>query len=164
MLEYWGTIDTGILQDTMKPKLNAYLERLRKFKPGAGTKTAVGGMGVAGIVGASQEAYSEELERSGSKPLAVTAGAVKGAYEALETPLMMGMSVGDAGAKGISDEPSFIPGRGAIETPFTRSQTIEALDKRQATINEQQARIRAYDKRQRSLEDQTNELLQLGEK
>lgn len=156
--------ESPVDSESMKPKMNAYLERLRKFKPGAGTKTVVGGMGVAGIVGASQEAYSEELERSGSTPLALTAGALRGAYEAVETPLMMGLTIEGAGPKGVADQPGFIPGRGAMETPFTRSQAIEAIDREQAVIQEQQARIRAYDERQRSLEDQTNELLQRGEK
>ena len=150
--------------ESMRPKMKSYLERLRKFKPGPGTKTALGALGVGAIAGAAQEGYAEELERSGSKPLALTAGALKGTYEAVETPLMMGLTVGEAGPKGIADQPGFIPGRGPIETPFTRAQAIEATERREAVIEEQQARIRAYDERQRSLEDQTNELLQRGEK
>ena len=98
---------------------------------------------------------------------------------------MMGLTIGEAGQRDIADQPSFIPGRGPIETEFTREQaiaemdargqgfipdtrnerlnTIEESERQQAVIEEQKARIRAYDERQRSLEDQTNELLRRGE-
>ena len=51
-------------------------------------KVAVGGLGVTAVLSASEEAYSEELEKSGSTLRAGTAGALRGAYEALETPVM----------------------------------------------------------------------------
>jgi hypothetical protein len=168
-----------------RPKLKAYLERLRAFKPGAGTKTGMVGLGTVGILGASEEAYTQELEKSGSPLRATAAGAIRGAYEAAETPLLMGLTIGEAGAKGIADQPADLPGRGPIETKFTREQaiaemdardqgfipdtrnerlnTIEEFERQQAVIQEQKARISAYDERQRSLEDQTNELLQRGE-
>ena len=168
-----------------RPKLQAYLERIRKFKPGSGTKTGMVGLGVAGVLGASEEAYTQELERSGSTLRATAAGTLRGAYEAAETPLLMGLTIGEAGAKGIADQPADLPGRGPIETEFTREQaiaemdardqgfipdtrnerlnTIEEFERRQAVIDEQKARISAYDERKRSLEDQTNELLQRGE-
>lgn len=168
-----------------RPKLKSYLERLRRFKPGPGTKALLGTVGVGAIAGAAQEGYAEELERSGSTLQAGAAGLLRGAYEAVETPAMMGLTIGEAGAKGIADQPADLPGLGPIETPFTREQVIAEMDareegfipdtrlerknaveefeRRQAVIDEQKARIRAYDEKQRSLEDQTNELLQRGE-
>lgn len=52
-------------------------------------KFAIGGLGVAGLLTASEEAYTKEMEESGSKVRALGAGAVTGAYEALE-PLPIG--------------------------------------------------------------------------
>jgi hypothetical protein len=113
--------------ESMKSKLQAYLDRLRKFKPGPATKGILTGLGVYGIATEAEAAYSEEMGRSGSPLRAVGAGAARGAYEALE-PLPVGF---------IRPQPAGGP-ESSLMTPEERI-------RQEKVIGEQMGRIRQFE-------------------
>jgi hypothetical protein len=113
--------------ESMKSKLQAYLDRLRKFKPGPATKGILTGLGVYGIATEAEAAASEEFGRSGSPLRAAGAGALRGTYELAETPLMMGLRAQPAG--------------GPESSPITPEQQV-AEGK---TLEEQMGRIRQFE-------------------
>jgi len=105
---------------------------LAEFFKGFG-KMAIGGLGVTAVVGASEEAYAEEMERSGSTLRATGAGAAKGAYEVLE-PLPFAFMRPQPVGEGSDVVPTDEEGR----PQYKFLDELEAQeDKRQPTLDEQ---------------------------
>lgn len=94
---------------------------------GKGGAVGLAGLGLAGVATEAKAAASEEFERSGSPLRAAGAGALRGAYELGETPLMMGLRAGPAGGP-----------ESSLTTP--EQQIAEGK-----TIEEQMGRIRQFE-------------------
>jgi len=144
-----GTAEKKAVSDSSRA---SWVDKLTKLG-----KSGLGGLGVLAIGTAAEEAYSQELQRGGTEGTAVAAGVLRGGYELLETPVMMGVTPAKTAGPELADQPADLPGKGPQETEFTRQQAISAMDARQAAIDEQMSRIRAYDERA-ALDRQMNEL------
>lgn len=75
-------VDWSKYGDSFKKKLGSLAERFERMAKSKTTKTILGATGVAGLYGAAEKGYSEELERSGSEARAIAAGAGTAAIEA----------------------------------------------------------------------------------
>jgi len=106
---------------------------LAEFFKGFG-KMAVGGLGITAVVTASEEAYSEEMERSGSTLRATGAGAARGAYEVLE-PLPMSFVRPQTAGEGSDVVPTDEEGR--PQYPFLDELEAQQQSERQPSLDEQ---------------------------
>jgi hypothetical protein len=75
-------VDWSKYGDSFKKKLGSLADRFERMAKSKTTKTILGATGVAGLYGAAEKSYSEELERSGSEARAIAAGAGTAAIEA----------------------------------------------------------------------------------
>ena len=133
----------------------------------APTKTSVDFSGVAsfldkmgklGVVGAVTGAsfysgMSEAEEKGYDTPGQIASGLARTAVDIVE-PVGVGFMMGELAPKKMSE--GFPEGQ-VPETEFVRQQEVSAMDRRQAVIDEQMGRIKAYDK-QEVLDRQMNEL------
>jgi len=106
---------------------------LAEFFKGFG-KMAVGGLGITAVVTASEEAYTEEMERSGSTLRATGAGAARGAYEVLE-PLPMSFVRPQTAGEGSDVVPTDEEGR--PQYPFLDELEAREENERQPSLDEQ---------------------------
>lgn len=151
-----GIVDVGV----EKPEISDESKSKFRFFAENGMKV-VAPLGIYAALEGGAMTYDKYRGEGASMAVAGAVAAGQTLYELGETPPMMAgraaLNIPTAGVAGVSDEPGFIPGRGAIETDFTRSQAVSALDEEQRKMADVQSRIDAYDAavaRQETIDEQ----------
>lgn len=163
-------------QPTQSPEEKAAQDLEKVTGTSEGTSSALRGLmskgrvlgPMAAITGLSFMTGAEKARAEGAGELGQVAAGVGYSLYDIAAP-MASMAVEPAPLAGpeLADQPADLPGLGPIETPFTRGQAVEAMDRDRAIVDEQKRRIEAYDAymatkngtTQRPADDQMNELL-----
>tara|TARA_R100000231_G_scaffold106297_1_gene78709 strand:+ start:561 stop:2240 length:1680 start_codon:yes stop_codon:yes gene_type:complete len=120
-----GTPDKKAVSDSSRAE---WVKKLKQLG-----STGLKGLGAFAFISAGEEAYAEEKKAGGSEARALTAGAIRGAYELFETPLLMGVTAPKLGG-------------GKDEMPVSPQEQTK-MD----TIQEQLTRVKQYDERESQL-------------
>lgn len=139
-----GIVDIGV----EKPEISDESKSKFKFFAENGMKV-VAPLGIYAALEGGAMTYDKYRGEGASMAVAGAVAAGQTLYELGETPPMMAgraaLNIPSAGVAGLSDQPAFIPGKGPVETDFTRSQAIQQRDEEETKMAEIQSRIDAYD-------------------